>query len=96
MLKDIIQVIPQENYKLYLKFEDSSEGIIDISQVIEFSEIFEPLQNLEYFRTVAVNPEWGTIYWHNGADLDPDVLYSIVTGEPIAVSKDQLTRASDF
>ncbi|WP_366558247.1 hypothetical protein [Okeania sp. SIO3B5] len=23
------------------------------------------------------------MYWENGADLDPDVLYSIVTNEPI-------------
>jgi hypothetical protein len=32
---------------------------------------------------VDVNPEWGTIFWPNGADLDPDVLYSMVTGEAI-------------
>lgn len=78
MLKDIIQVIPKENYKLYLNFEDNCEGVVDISQLVEFSGIFAPLQDLNYFQTVKVNPEWGTIYWSNGADLDPDVLYSVV------------------
>ncbi|MDY7012915.1 MAG: DUF2442 domain-containing protein [Cyanobacteriota bacterium] len=80
MLKDIIQVNPLEDYKLYLKFEDDREGVIDLSQRVEFDGIFEPLQNLDYFKTVKVNPEWGTIYWDNGADLDPDVLYAIATG----------------
>lgn len=80
MLKDIIEVNPLENYKLHLKFEDNREGVIDLSKVIEFDGIFEPLQNLDYFKTVKVNPEWGTIYWDNGADLDPDVLYAIATG----------------
>ncbi|GGA54186.1 DUF2442 domain-containing protein [Okeania sp. KiyG1] len=83
MLKDIIEVNHQENYLLYLKFEDGKEGIVDISQLIEFTGIFAKLQDINYFKTVKLNPEWGTIYWENGADLDPDVLYSIVTNEPI-------------
>ena len=95
MLKDIIQVIPKENYKLYLKFEDNCEGVVDISQLVEFSGIFEPLQDLNYFQTVKVNPEWGTIYWSNGADLDPDVLYSVVTGEKISVNNYQSSVTSD-
>ena len=94
MLKDIIQVIPKENYKLYLNFEDNCEGVVDISQLVEFSGIFAPLQDLNYFQTVKVNPEWGTIYWSNGADLDPDVLYSVVTGEKISVNNYQSSVTS--
>ncbi len=87
MLKDIIQVEPQTNYNLYLKFEDGVEGTVDIGQLITFDGIFAPLENLDYFRTVKVNPDWGTIYWDNGADLDPDVLYSIVSGKDIALGE---------
>jgi len=83
MLKDIVSVKPLENYQLYLKFEDNQEGIIDISQLIDFTEIFAPLQDLTYFAQVKINPEWGTIYWQNGADLDPDLLYAIITEKPI-------------
>ncbi|WP_353931666.1 DUF2442 domain-containing protein [Okeanomitos corallinicola TIOX110] len=84
MLQDIIEVIPQENYQLYLKFADGKEGIVDVSQLVEFTGVFQTLQDLEFFKTVKVNLEWGTIYWDNGADLDPDVLYSVITGEPIS------------
>lgn len=83
MLKDIVSVKLLENYQLYLKFEDNQEGIIDISQLIDFTGIFAPLQDLTYFSQVKVNPEWGTIYWENGADLDPDVLYAMITNQPI-------------
>jgi len=83
MLKDIIAVQAKEEYKLYLKFEDGVEGIVDISQLIEFTGVFATIQNQDYFNQVKVNPDWGTIYWENGADLDPDVLYSIIKGETI-------------
>jgi len=87
MLKDISSVQPLENYQLHIKFEDNQEGVVDISQLIEFTGIFAPLQDLTYFKQVKLNPEWGTIYWENGADLDPDVLYSIVTNQPIQIKE---------
>ena len=76
MLQDIIFVKPLKNYKLYLRFEDNLEGIIDLQQQIKFTGVFEPLKNPDYFAQVKVNPELGTIQWPNGADLDPDVLYA--------------------
>lgn len=83
MLQDIIEVIPQDNYQLYLKFEDGQSGVVNIKELIEFNGIFAPLNDIDYFKSVKVNREWGTIYWDNGADLDPDVLYSVVTQQAI-------------
>ncbi len=70
MLQDIIEVNHQKKHRLYLKFEDGKEGIVDISQLIEFTGIFAKLQDINYFKTVKLNPEWGTIYWENGTDLE--------------------------
>ncbi|NJP10480.1 MAG: DUF2442 domain-containing protein [Leptolyngbyaceae cyanobacterium RU_5_1] len=83
MLKDIVAVKPLAGYQLFLRFEDGIEGVVDISQLIPFSGIFAPLQDLDYFAQVQIHPELGTIIWQNGADLDPDVLYSVVTERPI-------------
>ena len=85
MLKDIVEARPLEAYKLYLRFEDGVVGIVDISQNVTFDGVFEPLRNHGYFQQVRVDPQSGTICWPNGADLDPDVLYSRVTGIPICV-----------
>lgn len=79
MLKDIVSAQPLDGYKLHLSFEDEVEGIVDIAQLIEFTGVFEPLGDPAYFAQVTVNPDLGTICWDNGADLDPDVLYSLVT-----------------
>jgi hypothetical protein len=81
MLKDIVAVKPLEEYKLYLCFEDGIEGLVDVSQLIEFSGIFAPLKDVSYFNQVQLNSELGTIVWHNEADLDPDVLYATIKGE---------------
>ena len=79
MLKDIISVQTIGPHQLHLRFEDGIEGTIDLTKIITFSGIFSPLQDPHYCSTVQVNPELGTVVWENGADLDPDVLYAIVT-----------------
>jgi hypothetical protein len=83
MLKDITAVWPLDGYRLRLRFEDGIEGGVDISEVVQFTGVFAPLKESGYFARVSVNPDWGTICWPNGADLDPDVLYALVTGEPL-------------
>ena len=83
MLKDIVKVRPPKDFHLHLEFEDGVKGEVDIRKLVKFTGIFEPLKDETFFDKVDVNPEWGTIFWPNGADLDPDVLYSVVTGEAI-------------
>ena len=83
MLKDIVKVKPLKGFRVQLEFEDGANGEIDIRKLIKFRGVFEPLKDESFFAKVDINPEWGTIFWPNGADLDPDVLYSMVTGEKI-------------
>jgi Protein of unknown function (DUF2442) len=89
MLKDIVAVQPLEEYKLLLRFEDGVKGVVDVSQLVEFSGVFAPFKDLSFFNQVQLNPELGTIVWPNEADLDPDVLYAIVTGQPIPDYKER-------
>ncbi len=83
MLKDIVKVIPLKNFHVHLWFEDGIHGVVDISQQVVFTGVFEPLKEPSYFERVEVDNELGTIRWPNGADLDPDVLYALVSEEPL-------------
>ena len=83
MLKDIVSVEPRDNYSLFLRFEDGLEGVIELQPHLSFNGVFAPLRDPAYFRQVRVDSELGTIVWPNGADLDPDVLYSQLSGIPI-------------
>lgn len=83
MLKDIIRVKPLKDFHLHLEFEDGAKGEVDMRKLVNFRGVFEALKDETFFAKVDVNHEWGTIFWPNGPDLDPDVLYSMVTGEEI-------------
>jgi hypothetical protein len=88
MLVDIVRVHPLEGYRLELQFEDGVKGVVDVSQCVAFTGVFAPLRDPKEFTAVRVNAELGTISWPSGADLDPDVLYSLVTGRPLPSSCD--------
>ncbi len=83
MLKDVVEVRPLGSYRVHLRFEDGVEGDLDLGKLIEFKGIFAPLRDEKEFAKVRVHPDLGTIIWPNGADIDPDVLYSTVSGKPI-------------
>jgi hypothetical protein len=85
MLKDIVEVRPLGGYRVHLRFEDGVEGELDLGKLIEFKGIFATLRDEKEFAKLRLHGELGTIVWPNGADLDPDVLYSSLTGRPIEV-----------
>ena len=83
MLKDIVHVTPRKDYHLFLRFEDGVEGVVDVARLVPFKGVFAPLKDEAEFKKVRVNRELGSIEWECGADLDPVVLYSAVTGRPL-------------
>ena len=78
---DVIDVKVLEDYKVKLQFEDGSVGVVDISKVVPFEGIFEPLNDKHFFDQVSVNPDIGTICWENGADLSPTYLRAKIQPE---------------
>ena len=92
MLRDIIEARTTGGHRLYLRFEDGVEGEVDLAELIEFKGVFAPLADPGELARVIVDPELGTVRWPNGADLDPDVLYSTVTGRPIELRESTAAR----
>jgi len=86
MMQDIVAAVPLENFRLKLRFEDGVEGVVDVAQCVAFSGVFAPLRDPAQFAAVRVNSELGTVCWPGGADLDPDVLYGLITGVPVSFS----------
>ena len=83
MLQDIVEAVPLENFSLKVRFEDGMEGVVDVAQCVKFTGVFAPLRDRTEFAAVQVNSELGTVCWPCGADLDPDVLYALVTGTQV-------------
>ena len=63
-----------KDFTLYLRFNDGTEGNVDLAGELEGS-IFEPLKNPEYFSRVQLHPDLHTVVWPNGADFAPEFLY---------------------
>ncbi|OIQ72608.1 hypothetical protein GALL_457670 [mine drainage metagenome] len=86
-LIDVTRVQALPNRNLDLTFENGFHGIVEMDRVVKnYTGVFAPLLQDDYFRQVTVNAELGTIVWPNGADLCPDVLYSQATGIPVITS----------
>lgn len=93
MLRDVVEVRPLGGYRVHPRFEDGIQGELELGDMIEFKGIFAPLRDEREFAKVRVHAELGTIVWPNGADLDPDVLYSRITGKQIDLATPLIRKA---
>ena len=81
LLQHIVEARSVGGHRLHLRFDDGVEGDVDLRPVIgEFTNLFAPLVDPAYVARVQVNDDFGTVYWPNGVDLDPVVLYCAVKG----------------
>jgi hypothetical protein len=71
---DVLRLRALDNYRLWLRFSDGSEGVRDLSDIIAGGGLMvEPLKAPDYFARAFV--EMGAPTWPNGFDLDPINLY---------------------
>lgn len=61
------------DFILWVAFDDGTSGNVDLSGVLKGS-VFQPLQDVNVFSKVSVDPELETVVWPNGADLAPEFL----------------------
>ena len=74
----IIKVEYLSDYKLKLTFGDRKIKMVDLAEKISDAKgIFRPLKDLDYFKQVSLDDCQLSICWPNGADICPDVLYSM-------------------
>jgi len=79
---DIAEARYVEGYKIFIRYPDGAEGVIDFSDHHR-NNLFAAWNDVEFFRAFRVNPESGTLEWPNQLDLAPEYLYSRVSGVPI-------------
>ncbi len=67
------------DYVIWLRFSDELAGEVDLREELD-GPVFEPLRQIEAFKSVRLHPELHTIVWPNGADLAPEFLHERVRG----------------
>ncbi len=78
MLPRVKSVSYLDGHRLKLRFTNKTEGIIDFRQkIVGRGGVFKPLEDIESFKQVVVDPVSGTLIWPNEVDFCPDVLYQL-------------------
>ena len=84
MFPRIAEVRHIEAYRLELTFTNGEKAELDLAdRIVGRGGVFAPLEDMDFFKGVKVDPEIGTLVWPNEVDLCPDVLYSEATGKPL-------------
>ncbi len=68
---NIIEVIPKDNYTLYVRTEDGKAGLFDVRPYLE-SEVFAPLKDKCEFQNIRNGKYF--VEWDCGADLSADTI----------------------
>lgn len=75
---DLVEAAPLDDYRVHLRFADGLAADVDLSYLLEFGGVFEPLHDIEFFRRFSISEGRVTIEWPNEADIAPETLYDHV------------------
>jgi hypothetical protein len=69
----VIEVVPRDDYTLFLVFENGENGILDMKPFLDFG-VFQRIKELDRFKRVRI--AFDTVEWDCGVDLDPEYIYA--------------------
>lgn len=68
----VVNVVPRDNYQIYVEFDNDECGILNMEPYLDFG-IFSKIKDQSLFAKVRIS--FDTIEWGNGIDLDPQFVY---------------------
>lgn len=74
---DVLEARYLRDYIIWVRCRDGSAGEVDLGPEL-WGPVFEPLRDVEYFKTFEVHPELQTLVWPNGANFAPEFLHDAV------------------
>jgi hypothetical protein len=74
MLYRIVDVEARSNYRVWIRFKDGTEGVVDLADLAG-KGVFERWKAPGEFEKVYIDEDAGTIAWPGGLDLAPDRLH---------------------
>ena len=79
MISKPIEVKAIRQYLIWLKFDDKTEGEVDLSHLVG-KPVFENWVNPEFFKGVFIDPGSFSIAWDENIELCSDSLYFKIKG----------------
>ena len=86
MFHDVVAAQYRGDYKIELKFDDGTRGVVDFSRFLKRGGVFARFKDLAFFKDFTVNPDLGVLTWgEEGEEVDvsPETLYAEATGTPL-------------
>jgi len=74
MIAKPLQVKSISRYTIWLKFDDNTEGEVDLSHLIH-KPVFQKWMESDFFDKVHIDTETGAIAWDENIELCPDNIY---------------------
>jgi hypothetical protein len=78
MYWDVVEVKPEPDYSLYVRFKDGVTGRVRL-QVEELTGVLAPLRDCKFFEQVFI--DCGAVAWPGEIDLAPDAMYAQITSQ---------------
>jgi hypothetical protein len=78
MYWDVVEVIPEPDYCLFVRFKDGLAGRVQLKRE-ELTGALAPLRDAQFFKQVFV--DYGAVAWPGEIDLAPDAMYARVATE---------------
>ena len=72
---------------LAVEFDDDTQGVVDLTDLVQRVPLFAPLRDPALFRRVYVDD--GAVCWPNDLDLSPARIYALAHGLPTPDSLEQ-------
>ena len=78
MYYDLQEIKVLDGYKIFVRFADDKEGVVDLTPIINQGGVFEQLKDRLRFKEATIDPEWKILCWPGDIDVAPETLYKSV------------------